>query len=456
VTLENHKGKTFSQFATLYSVIAAIGGFLFGYDTAVISGAVGFIGTRFALHAGMLGWMVSSLIVGAAVGAAFSGVLSDKFGRKKILMLSAVLFVIGSVGSAIPHTVTGLILARIVGGLGVGMASTLSPLYIAEIAPAKNRGRLVSIYQLAVVTGIFVTYFINSTIAGFGSDAWDVEYAWRWMLGFGVAPGVIYLLLLLFIPETPRWLMKQNQEVRALEVLERMNGKEAAKSELHEILNLKEGKEASIKELFRPALRLPLIIGVCLAVLQQITGINAIMYYAPEIFKQTGAGTNAALSQTVLVGVVNFAFTLVALWLIDRVGRRLLLLVGAIAMTVSLFAVGYGFHAGNVPGYLILFFILLYVASFAVSFGPVVWVMISEIFPTRIRGRATAIASLSLWVADYLVSQTFPILLERIGTAATFWMFTAISLVAVIFCAKVVPETKGKSLEEIQKLWYRK
>jgi SP family arabinose:H+ symporter-like MFS transporter len=451
----NPKHHSFSRYATIYSVIAAIGGFLFGYDTAVISGAIGFIRDRFDLQPAMIGWMVSSLIVGATVGAGISGVLSDKFGRKKMLILSAILFSIGAVCSAIPSSVAGLVIARIIGGIGVGMASTLSPLYIAEIAPAKNRGRLVSIYQFAVVTGIFVTFFINAAIAGYGNDAWDIAYAWRWMLGFGIAPGIIYIILLLFIPETPRWLMKQNQEVRALEVLEKMNGREAAKSELHEILYLKE-EEGSIRELFRPALRLPLMIGVVLAILQQITGINAIMYYAPEIFKQTGAGTNAALTQTILVGVVNFAFTLVALWLIDKVGRRALLIVGSISMTVCLFIVGYGFYSGNVSGYLILFFILLYVASFAISFGPVVWVMISEIFPTRIRGRATAIASLSLWAADFVVSQTFPVLLEGVGPAKTFWMFSAISVIAVIFCVKAVPETKGKSLEEIQLLWEKR
>ncbi|WNQ10328.1 sugar porter family MFS transporter [Paenibacillus aurantius] len=447
------KRKAFSLFSTVYSIIAAIGGFLFGYDTAVISGAVGFIQERFDLNPGMLGWMVSSLIVGAAAGAAFSGVLSDKFGRKKMLIASALIFVAGSIGSAIPSTVTGLIVARIIGGIGVGMASTLAPLYISEIAPARIRGRLVSIYQFAVVTGIFVTFFINAQIAGFGDNAWDVSTAWRWMLGFGIAPGILYMLLLLFIPETPRWLMKNKQEVRALEVLERMNGKEAAKADLHEIMNLKESDEGSFRDLFRRALRQPLLVGVALAVLQQITGINAIMYYAPEIFKQTGAGTNAALTQTILVGLVNFAFTLVALWLIDKAGRKALLLVGSTLMTVCLAVVGYGFHSPDMPGSWILFFILLYVAAFAVSLGPVVWVMISEIFPTRVRGRATAFAALCLWLADYLVSQTFPMLLDGIGTAATFWLFGAISLVGVFFCAKAVPETKGKSLEEIEQYW---
>ncbi|MEF3304304.1 sugar porter family MFS transporter [Paenibacillus sp. GYB003] len=450
---EQHvKGRTFSRYAVFYSVIAAIGGFLFGYDTAVISGAIGFITTRFDLQPGMVGWTVSSLIIGATIGAACSGVLSDKYGRKNMLVVSALLFSLGALLSAMPTGVAGLVIARIVGGIGVGMTSTLSPLYIAEISPARNRGRLVSIYQFAVVTGIFVTFFINAGIAGIGDDAWDVAYGWRWMFGFGVLPGLLYLVLLAFIPESPRWLMKRKQEVRALDILERMNGKEAAKSELNEILNLKEEEAGSVRELFSPALRLPLFVGVVLAILQQITGINAIMYYAPEIFKQTGAGTDAALSQTVWVGIVNFGFTLLALWLIDKVGRKMLLVVGSIAMTVCLFAVGYGFQSG-ITGYSILFFILVYVASFAISFGPVVWVMISEIFPTRIRGRATAVASFCLWAADYAVSQTFPMLIEGIGTARTFWLFAVVSAISILFCVRIVPETKGKTLEQIERQW---
>ncbi|MDF2724780.1 MAG: sugar transporter [Paenibacillus sp.] len=446
------KSRAFNWYTVLYSVIAAIGGFLFGYDTAVISGAIGFITTRFDLQPGMVGWTVSSLIIGATIGAACSGVLSDKYGRKKMLVASALLFSFGAFLSALPPGVTGLVIARIIGGIGVGMTSTLSPLYIAEISPARNRGRLVSIYQFAVVTGIFVTFFTNAGIAGIGDDAWDVGYGWRWMFGFGVLPVLLYLVLLALIPESPRWLMKRKQAVRALDILERMNGKEAAKSELDEILNMKEEEAGSVRELLSPALRLPLFVGIVLAILQQITGINAIMYYAPEIFKQTGAGTDAALTQTVWIGIVNFGFTLLALWLIDKAGRKMLLVVGSISMTFCLFMVGYGFHTGN-TGYLILFFILLYVASFAISFGPVVWVMIAEIFPTRIRGRATAIASFCLWAADYAVSQTFPMLIEGIGTSRTFWLFAVISVISVLFCVKVVPETKGKTLEQIERQW---
>lgn len=447
------KSKTASRYVTLYAVIAAIGGFLFGYDTAVISGAIGFLKVRFGLQAGMQGWTVSSLIVGAAVGALFSGSLSDKFGRKKLLYASSALFAVGMLGSALSNDIGVLIAARIVGGLGLGIASTVSPLYIAEISPANIRGRMVSFYQLSVVTGIFITFFINAAIEGMGNDAWDVTTSWRWMFGFAAVPGILYLFLLALIPESPRWLMRQKNEVRALGILERINGKEAAKAELHAIRNLKENDAGSFKELFQPSLRIPFMIGVLLAVLQQITGINAIMYYAPEILKQSGASTDSALLQTVLVGVVNLAFTILALWIIDKAGRKILLLGGAAVMTVCLFAVGYAFQVGHVSGYLILFFILLYVAAFAVSFGPVVWVMISEIFPTRIRGSATAVATLFLWVADFAVSQTFPMLLNSIGASYTFMLYAAVSLFAVYFCAKFIPETKGKSLEQVEMLW---
>lgn len=450
------KSKSFSRYVVFYSFIAAIGGFLFGYDTAVISGAIGFLKARFALEAGMQGWTVSSLIVGAAVGAVFAGSLSDKFGRKKLLVASSLLFSVGMLGSAFSTEITLLIVARIIGGLGLGVASAVSPLYIAEISPARIRGRMVSIYQFSLVTGIFITFFINAAIEGLGNDAWDVTTGWRWMFGCAAVPGIVYLFLLTLIPESPRWLMKRKQEVLALDILEKMNGKEAAKAELHEILNLKDHDAVSFKELLQPSLRLPFIIGVLLAILQQVTGINAIMYYAPEILKQTGANTDSALLQTVLVGVVNLAFTILALWVIDKAGRKVLLLGGAVVMTICLFAVGYAFQVGNVSGPIILFFILLYVAAFAVSFGPVVWVMISEIFPTRIRARATAVATLSLWVADFVVSQTFPMLLGSIGAAKTFWLYAALSFFAVYFCAKFIPETKGKSLEQVELLWAAK
>lgn len=442
------------KFVTLVSIVAALGGLLFGFDTSVVSGAIGFMQKRFDLTQVQVGWAVSSLIIGCIIGAASSGVLSDKFGRKKVLIAAALLFIIGSLGSAIPDTFTGYIIARMIGGLGIGITSTLCPLYNAEIAPAKYRGRLVALNQFATVTGIFLVYFVNLAIANYGDDAWDISSAWRWMFGIGALPGLLFMVLLFFVPESPRWLIKQGRPVEALSILLKIHGEELARKEVLDIKeSFKQERDASIRQLFSPGLRIALIVGVVLAVLQQVTGINAIMYYAPEIFKQMGAGTNASLIQTILVGLINFLFTILSLWLIDKVGRKALLLTGSASMAVCLIVIGFAFQSSSPSGPLVLIFILLFVASFAISLGPVVWVLLSEIFPNRIRGKATAIASMALWAADYVVSQTFPPLLGSAGPSVTFWIFGFMSLFTFFFTWRVVPETKGKSLEEIEAIW---
>jgi SP family arabinose:H+ symporter-like MFS transporter len=451
--INNEGQKVSMKFVTLVSMVAALGGLLFGFDTAVVSGAIGFMKERFVLNEVEVGWAVSCLIIGCIIGAAGAGVLGDRFGRKKVLILAAILFIIGSIGSAIPATFTGYIIARIIGGLGIGITSTLCPLYNAEIAPARYRGRLVALNQLATVTGIFLVYFVNLGIAGYGNHAWDISTAWRWMFGVGVLPGLLFLVLLFFVPESPRWLIKQGRAAESLPILLRIHGEDLARQEVLDIKESFKQENGSIRQLFSPALRLALIVGVGLAVLQQVTGINAIMYYAPEIFKATGAGTNASLTQTILVGLINFLFTILALWLIDKVGRKALLLVGSASMAVCLVVIGAAFHTGHTSGPWVLIFILLYVASFAVSLGPVVWVIMSEIFPNRIRGKATAIASMALWTADYIVSQTFPPMLASAGPAITFWIFGFMSIFTFFFTWRVVPETKGKSLEEIESLW---
>ncbi|UUZ90614.1 sugar porter family MFS transporter [Paenibacillus sp. P25] len=451
--LNAEQGQVSMKFVTLVSIVAALGGLLFGFDTAVVSGAVGFMKERFSLNELQVGWAVSSLIIGCIVGAGFSGMISDKLGRKKVLIAAALLFIIGSIGSAIPATFSGYIIARIIGGLGIGITSTLCPLYNAEIAPAKYRGRLVALNQFATVTGIFLVYFVNSGIAGYGDDAWDIAMAWRWMFGVGALPGLLFLVLLFFVPESPRWLIKQGRPAEAPPILLKIHGEDLARQEVLDIKESFKQENGSIRQLFSPGLRTALIVGVVLAVLQQVTGINAVMYYAPEIFKATGAGTNASLIQTILVGLINFLFTILALWLIDKVGRKALLLVGSAIMAVCLAVIGAAFHTGHTSGPLVLIFILLYVAAFAVSLGPVVWVLLSEIFPNRLRGRATAIASMSLWAADYVVSQSFPPMLQSAGPAMTFWIFGILSLFTVVFTWRVVPETKGKSLEEIEAAW---
>lgn len=454
--IPNKNEQVSMKFVTLVSIVSALGGLLFGFDTAVVSGAVGFMEEHFDLSKLQVGWAVSSLIIGCIVGAAMSGILGDRFGRKKVLISAAILFIISSIGTAIPESFSGFIIARIIGGIGIGITSTLCPLYNAEIAPAKYRGRLVALNQLAIVSGIFLTYFVNVWISGSGDEAWGVASAWRWMFGVGAVPGLLFLILLFFVPESPRWLIKQGRAAESLPILLKIHGEELAKKEVIDIKQSFEEESGSIRQLFSPGLRIALLVGVGLAVLQQVTGINAVMYYAPEIFKATGAGTNSSLIQTILVGFINFLFTIVALWLIDKVGRKALLLVGTASMAICLLVIGFAFHTGHAAGPLVLVFILLYVASFAISLGPVVWVIISEIFPNRIRGKATAIAAMMLWAADYLVSQTFPPLLSSAGPASTFWIYGSMALIALLFTWRVVPETKGKSLEEIESLWSSK
>lgn len=442
------------KFVTLISIVAAIGGLLFGFDTAVVSGAIGFMGDRFSLTDFQVGWAVSSLIVGCVVGAAFAGVLSDKFGRKRVLIGAALLFIVSCIGSALPDSFNIYILFRIIGGLGIGLTSTLCPLYNAEIAPARYRGRLVALNQLATVTGIFLVYFVNLWISNSGEHAWQVEYAWRWMFGVGAIPGIIFLIALLFVPESPRWLMKQGRREQAFTILNKIHGSELAKLEVDDIEQSFKQKKGSFRELFQsPTLKAALIGGVVLAVMQQFTGINAVMYYAPEIFKQAGAGTNAALVQTILIGFINFVFTIVAIWLIDKVGRKQLLMVGSAGMAISLIVISFAFNAAETNSILLLVFLLIYVASFAVSLGPVVWVIMSEIFPNHVRGIATAIGSMSLWIADYIVSQSFPSLLASIGSSATFAAFAVLSLFTFFFTWKKVPETKDVPLEQIETLW---
>ena len=444
-----------SSFVLRAAIVAALGGLLFGYDTAVIAGAIGFLKIHFDLSAAMQGWAASSALIGCIIGAMIAGVLSDWLGRKRALLISAVLFTISAIGSAVPQNLTQFVIARLIGGVGVGAASLVSPLYIAEISPARIRGRLVSLNQLAIVSGILLIYFVNAIIASFGDDAWNAAVGWRWMFGSETIPAALFFLLLFLVPESPRWLTKQGREDEAFGILEKIAGNRQAEIELAEIKNTIAQETGSIMQLLKPGMRTALIIGIVLAILQQITGINAIMYYAPVIFKSTGIGTQAALLQTVLVGAVNLAFTLVAIRLIDRAGRKALLLAGSGGMTIMLALIGLAFYWQKLQGPWVLIFILLYIACFAASLGPVVWVVISEIFPTRIRGRAMSIATVFLWVACYLVSQTFPMLLEGLGSAGTFWLYMAMSAINFVFVLKVVPETKGRTLEEIERSWMR-
>ncbi|WP_260256341.1 sugar porter family MFS transporter [Elizabethkingia miricola] len=435
------------------TLVASVGGLLFGYDTAVISGAIGFMRSFYQLSDIMTGWVASCALLGCIAGAMYSGKLSDRAGRKKVLMLSAVLFTISSIGTAIAPNLWFFVLFRIIGGMGIGIASMLSPMYISEMAPASVRGRLISVFQLGIVTGILVIYFVNAYIAGIHNEAWNISTGWRWMFGSGVIPSVIFILLLLTVPESPRWLASQKKHSEAMTILSQINGNTAAQQELDSINeSLKDEAPFSLASLKGSKLKKALITGILLAVFSQFTGINAIMYYAPEIFKSTGTGRDSAFIQTIMVGVINVAFTLIAIKYVDSWGRKKLLLSGISGMTVCLFIVGLAFYTQQ-QGYLVLIAILGYIAFFAMSLGPLTFVVIAEIFPTKSRATAMSIATFFLWLAVFLVSQTFPILIGSIGSAYTFWLYTLISILAFLFIRKSIPETKGKTLEEIEASW---
>ena len=438
------------------TIVAAVGGLLFGYDTAVVAGAIGFIEKRYDLSSAMVGWVASCALIGCIAGAMFAGKLSDGIGRKKVLILSAILFAVSSIGILLPMSLDWFIFFRIIGGLGIGIASMLAPMYISEIAPAPIRGRLVSINQLGIVSGILLIYFVNATIAGWHDEAWNVSIGWRWMFGSGVFPSVIFLALLFFVPESPRWLAQKQRWNDAEFILAKVNGARKAKTELDEIKAALNTEKNSFSDIVKPGVRKALMIGIILCIFSQVTGINAIMYYAPEIFKATGDASSSALMQTVLVGVINVLFTLVAIKYVDKWGRRTLLLVGSSGMAVCLAIVGSAFYFGFAEGYLVLIAILAYISFFAISLGPLAFVVISEIFSNRNRGAAMSVCIFFLWTSVYLVSQTFPMLLASIGSAFTFWIYMVMAIVAFFFILKMIPETKGKSLEEIELYWLPK
>jgi len=455
-TLPTERGSV--TYLVLICLVAALGGLLFGYDTAVISGAIGFLQTHFEMSAAMKGWSAASALLGCVLGAALAGTLCDRFGRRNTLIISAVLFLVSAIGTAVPRTLTQFIVFRIVGGLGVGAASLTSPMYIAEISPARIRGRMVSVNQLAIVSGMVVVYFVNYFIEGRGDVAWNTEVGWRWMFGSEAIPATLLLLFLLAVPESPRWLTERGRRHAAHRILARIDGTASADRAMAQIREALFMETGSLRQLLAPGLRLVLVIGVVLAILQQITGINVILYYGPEIFKQTGVEMNQALLWTIIVGACLLLFTLVAIWKVDRFGRKPLMIAGAAGMGACLIGSGLAFYFQE-AGAWVLVFILGYIACFALSVGPVTWVILSEIFPTKIRGRAMAIATVCLWLTNFAVSQTFPMmdehpwLVERFNHGFPFGVYAAFCAVLVAFMVLAVPETKGRTLEEIEKHW---
>lgn len=440
-----------SRFLVLVTIVAALGGLLFGFDEAVISGVTPFLGPYFNLNDIALGWTVSSLLIGCIIGVIASGKPGDLYGRRKMLLVAATLFVISAAGSALSTHLWMFIIFRLLGGVAVGAASMLSPMYISEIAPADKRGTLVSLNQLAIVTGDLVAYFSNYLLLPTG------EQNWRWMLAVMAVPAFIFLVSLIFVPESPRWLAQKNRKDESFTILRRINGTGAAEAELKAIEDSIATEEpTSYKEVFSKRVRYILWVGILLAVFQQVTGINAIMYYAPMIFKSLGNATDSALIQTAILGGVLFLFTLVAIRWIDKWGRKPLMIWGTVGMAVSLTMVAIAYFLNKLGGYVILFFFLTYMASFAASIGPVTWVMVSEIFPNKIRSKAMSIAIVALWAANFLVTLTFPVILNRLGGGVAFLIFDVMCVLLLLFVIFKLPETKGKSLEELENIFMKR
>ena len=495
------------------ALIVALGGFLMGFDASVISGVVGFIETEFSLTKAQLGFSVASLTLTATLAMMLSGPLADRFGRKPVLYAAAILFAISAIGSAFAPSFWFLVVARMVGGLGVGASLIIAPMYIAEIAPPEMRGQMVSFNQLNIVIGITVAFFTNYLILQWLDGA---SVSWRWMLGVETLPAVLYFIGLFLVPHSPRWLLMKGRDEEALPIMQKAVGDVAAAQELREIQQSMAQDAAlekgGLKDLFSPALRLVLTVGIVIGIIQQATGINAVFFYAPTIFEQSGIGTDASFVQAIFVGIINLVFTLLAIAFIDRLGRRPLLIGGLIGIALSMGLLAYGFgqatytlspeattiiaddtfaprvspligrtydsdvafkaaladavgaeaatqyesdfltDAVNLNPMLILIGILGFVASFAISLGPVMWVLFSELFPNWIRGIAISFVGLINSAVSYLVQQVFPVELAALGAATTFAIFGVVAVAGLVFVLFVVPETKGKSLEELEAL----
>ncbi|GEL67716.1 D-xylose transporter XylE [Marinilactibacillus psychrotolerans] len=451
-------------YIVLITLVATLGGLLFGYDTAVISGAEGSIQAYFIDNLGLSslvhGITVSSALIGCVIGGFASGFFSSKFGRKYSLILAGGLFLMSALGSAYPEflfftkdnpTVALLItfnIYRIIGGIGVGLASAVAPMYIGEMAPAHIRGTLVSLNQFAIIFGMLVVYFVNYGIASGQTLEWINDIGWRYMFLSEAVPALLFMTLLFTVPETPRYLVSKNKDEKAMSVLSKIYETTMAKATLYEIKESFDKNNAKAK-LFSFGKKI-VVIGILLSVFQQFVGINVALYYAPRIFESMGAGKDASMFQTIIMGLVNVVFTLIAIFTVDKFGRKPLLIIGSIGMTIGMFGVA-GMAYSNIIGVGTLIFIIIYTASFMMSWGPVVWVLISEIFPNKIRGQAVAIAVAAQWAANYFVSSTYPAMMEVSG-GVTYSIYGTVSLISAIFIWKFVPETKGRSLEELEQI----
>jgi len=447
----------------LISVVAAMGGLLFGWDWVVIGGAKPFFQRYFELTSEtQIGWANSCALVGCLVGSLMAGAMSDKFGRKRLLILAALLFAVTSLGNALANSFTIFIAWRILGGVGIGLASGLSPMYISEVAPAQMRGKLVSINQLTIVVGILFAQYLNwfivrdlppSATDEFIKTSWFGQSGWRWMFGLTAVPSVLFLLGMFLVPESPRWLAKNGKTDKAKAILEKIGGRayaNAAVDEINSTLSKEEIQQVRFADLLEPKLRKVLVLGVVLAVFQQWCGINVIFNYAEEIFKAAGYDISSVLSNIAWTGSVNLAFTFVALGTVDRLGRRPLMLFGAAGLALIYGAMGYC-YANAVHGLPVLLLVLTAIGCYAMSLAPVTWVVISEIFPNRIRGAAMSVAVSALWIACFVLTFTFPILNTKLGSSGTFWLYGVICVLGLVFILFKLPETKNKSLEQIER-----
>lgn len=456
------------SFLAIVCFTASLGGVLFGFDTAVISGTFSMVKEFYALSDLEGGWFTSSALVGAIAGALFAGLLSDRYGRKPVLLLAAFLFFVSALGSAVPPSFTSLIFARLIGGLGVGMASVLAPMYISEFSPPHLRGRLVALYQLSIVIGILLAYFSNWMLLNFSEVRGIITVeagllvkifiseVWRGMFAAEIIPAVLFILMLFLIPDSPRWLVKNRQSEKGFEILVKISGVEIARADLQEIKKSLHHGRGKITNFFRPGLRLALLVGVGLSVFGQFTGVNIVVYYGPSILEGAGFPLDNALQFQVAIGIINLVFTIIALWKIDQWGRRPLLIGGMSVVTLSLVVIGILFSAGATSSIWILIVLCVYMASLALSINSVIWVLTGEIFPNQIRGMGMSISTFFNWSVNFITAFLFPWYVANAGMDIGFFTFAGICLVATLFFYLFIPETKGKSLEEIENIWLTK
>lgn len=456
------KNKTY---LTLITIVSALGGLLFGYDTGVINGSQYYFSQYFDLDAGMKGWVVGSALIGCFVGAIAAGALSNAIGRKYSLIISALLFSLSAWGSGLPdflpQSVSLLVVFRLIGGLGIGIASMNAPTYIAEISPARIRGVLVSYYQLAIVIGFFVVFLATYFIGSSATVEENIQSGWRWMLWSELIPALLFLVLLFFVPKSPRWLAMKGERSKALRVLKNIHGEEIAEIEMKDIeRSIEKEKTRNKVNIFAKGIFSIIVIGTVLSVLQQFTGINAVLYYGADIFEQAlGFGAEDVLEQQVLLASINLIFTFVAMATVDKLGRKPLIYIGSTGMIVGFLLLGGTLMTGSV-GIISLIGVLLFIASFAMSMGPVVWVILSEMFPNRIRSAAMSIAVAAQWAANYVVTQSFPMVAQSEANSSEFWngslpyfIFSVFILGIIFFTMKYIPETKRKTLEELEEMW---